>query len=235
MATAPFVTPSQIAAAVSKLRFDANITAFEFQPSLGIVAKAVDRFALDISTFREPLRDSVKNVMIPSIRKNFNSGGRPQWAALAPRTVTNRGSAGPILIRSGRLRRGATSIGIWTITAAAATVKDLPDRIWYGKVHQAGAESSGLSGGKWLDTYKKAAKKALGPGATNKEITDLAFKMHDRRLLTQGAAPAGTAEIPARPFILYQVPEDYNKIEKVFMGWLTEKARRAGVFRIGAG
>lgn len=230
MATPDLVTASMVASAISKLRFDTAITAFEFKPSLGIVAKRVDRWNLDIRSFREPLKRSIQRVMIPSIRKNFEVGGRPEWDALAESTIRRRNySAWPILVRSGRLKRGVTTLKLWSITPASAAIKDLPERIWYGKVHQEGSEGDALGGGKWMDKYEAAARKALGPDANKKEVTGMALKMFDRRLLTQGAAPAAKADIPARPFAVMQ-DEDMDDMAEIFGDWLIERARRAGVF-----
>jgi phage gpG-like protein len=232
MGAADFVTPSMIAGAVQKLKFNKSIQSFEFKPSLGIVAKAVDRWAIDIRSFREPLKRSIQQVMIPSFRKNFATGGRPPWDPLAEPTIRKRNfSAWPILVRSGKLSRGVTTLKIWTITPAAATIKDLPDRIWYGKVHQAGYEgdSNMLGGGKWFDKYKNAARRVLGEDATDKEVTDLGMKMFDKRMLAHGSPPGAGADIPARPFAVFQ-DEDLDDIQEIFADWLIERARRAGVF-----
>ena len=224
------ITASQIAASISNIRFDRRITGFEFRPSLGIVAKDIDRLAMDIRSMREPLRRSVRDVMVPSIRRNFDQGGRPAWEPLAPATIARRNySAWPILERSGKLRRGVTTISVWTITQTAATIKDLPERIWYGKVHQAGSEGSGGGGGKWFTAYQKKASELLGFGATKKEINDLAYKIFDKRQQRHGPAPVSTAEIPARPFAVFQ-EEDLDDIQEVFADWLEERARRVGRF-----
>lgn len=229
---ADVVTPSMIAGAVQKIRFDRSIKSFEFKPSLGIVAKAVDRWAIDIRSFREPLKRSIQQVMIPSFRENFAVGGRPAWDPLTENTIRKRGfSAWPILVRSGKLRRGVTTLKIWTITPASASIKDLPDRIWYGKVHQAGYEGdeSMFGGGKWFDKYKNAARKVLGPDANDKEVNELGMKMFDKRLVSHGPAPGAKADIPARPFAVFQ-DEDLDEIQEIFAEWLIERARRAGVF-----
>jgi len=228
MAAGDFLTPSQIAASISKIRFDKSIEAFEFRPSLGIVAKRIDRFGIDIRSMREPLKRSVQQVMIPSIRKNFTVGGRPAWEPLAASTIKQRKSAWPILVRTGRLRRGVTTLKVWSIGQTTATIRDLPERIWYGKVHQGGVEGSGTNAGKWFAPYEKKAKELLGPDANKKEVTELAFKLHDKRLLQHGAAPAATAEIPARPFAVFQ-DEDLDDIQEIFADWLMERAERAGL------
>lgn len=226
------VTASMVASAVQKIRFDKSITRFEFQPSLGIVAKAVDRWAIDIRSFREPLKRSIQQVMIPSFKKNFATGGRPPWEGLSENTIKKRNfSAWPILVRSGALRRGVTTLKIWSITPASATIKDLPDRIWYGKVHQGGYEGDEamIGGGKWFDKYRNAARQVLGDDADEREVNKLGLRMFDKRLLAHGASPGARADIPARPFAVFQ-DEDLDDIQEIFADWLIERARRAGVF-----
>jgi phage gpG-like protein len=223
------ITASEIAASVGRIRFDRAIGAFEFKPSLGIVAKDVERFGIDIRSMREPLTRSIRQVMVPSIRKNFQVGGRPGWEPLSAATIRQRGDAWPILVRSKRLRRGVTTIKVWSITRTAATIRDLPDRIWYGKVHQAGSSGNAFGGNKWFKPYQKKAAELLGPEADQKEIDELAFKIFDRRLIKHGPAPAATADIPARPFAVFQ-DEDLDDIQEVFADWLEERARRVGRF-----
>jgi phage gpG-like protein len=131
-------------ATVQGLRLDRNITAvqFSFVPSVGIVAAQIDKLGLDIRSFKVPLTRSVDKVMIPSIRANFEAEGRPPWEPLADYTIEVRGSSGPILNRSGRLKRMMGARARWTITSKSATIFDLPESIWYGKVHQGGASVS---------------------------------------------------------------------------------------------
>jgi phage gpG-like protein len=224
------ITASEIAESISNVRFDRAIQAFEFKPSLGIVAKDIDRLAIDIRSMREPLTRSVRDVMVPSIRTNFDVGGRPGWDPLATSTVMRRGGrAEPILVRKGALRRGVTTISVWTITQTAATIKDLPDRIWYGKVHQSGSEGGGGSAGKWFVPYLKKAAEVLGPGASKQQVTALAYKIFDKRQQKHGPAPRSGNDIPARPFALFQ-DEDLDDIQEVFADWLEERARKVGRF-----
>lgn len=51
-----------------------------FTPSMGIMARRVDKLGLDIRSFREPLKRAIRNVVIPSIAENFAVGGRPSWS-----------------------------------------------------------------------------------------------------------------------------------------------------------
>lgn len=223
------ITASHIAASIGNIRFDQTILAFDFKPSLGVVAKDIDRLGLDIRSMREPLTRSVREVMVPSIRQNFEVGGRPHWDPLAYATVKMRGSATPVLVRSGNLKRAVTTIKVWTITQTAATIKSLPAKVSYGNVHQAGFGGSG--GGKgWFKPYQNKARELLGSEATPREVDALAFKIFDKRQKKHGPAPSRVPEIPARQFVLFQ-DEDLDDIQDVFGDWLEERARRVGKFR----
>ena len=114
-----------------------------FSPSLRIVAGGVDKLGVDIRSFREPLKRSIQQVMAPSFRQNFEAGGRPEsWAPLSDATYEldeklNRPRRG-ILISTGLLMRTTQQLNIWTLTRTSALIAGLPDKIWYGKIHQAG-------------------------------------------------------------------------------------------------
>jgi phage gpG-like protein len=115
----------------------------DMQPN-GIVLYALFSAAGDaLSDFREPLTDSVKTVMMPSIRENFRAQGRPSWAPLSEATISRRqaegsGVTGRILSKSTRLLRRATSFKIWNVTSTEASVEGLGDDVWYGMIHQNG-------------------------------------------------------------------------------------------------
>jgi phage gpG-like protein len=230
MSAGAMITTAQINASVGQLRFDKSITGFEFKPSIGIVAKQMNQLGLAIADMKVPLTKAVKDVMIPSIRKNFTSGGRPEWEELSTDTVRKRnGSSRPILVRSGALASGATSFGIWSVGSVSATVRDLPKNIWYGKVHQGGSSSNNLGAGNWFGKYRRAAEKQLGSDAPESEILKTAYELFDMRLKKHGPAPAATAEIPARPFIMFQ-DEDLDDIQDIFFEWLGDLARSVGKF-----
>lgn len=110
----------------------------EFVPSPAIIAAGLRSMAQDVESFKEPLRRAVREVLIPSIQQNFASGGRPAWQPLADYTVTVRGSARPILVRSGHLQRTMGQERIWNITDNHAVIQNLPASVWYGSLHQAG-------------------------------------------------------------------------------------------------
>lgn len=130
-----------------------------FEPAMIISARKVDKLGIDIRSFREPLKRSIQQVVIPSIRKNFDVGGRnPKWPALAPQTVKRKGGNSRPLIRTGKLRRTMGYLNIWTIDREKAFIQDLPDSIWYGKVHQAGAK------GQFENFYDPVKKRKVNIG-----------------------------------------------------------------------
>lgn len=128
---------------VRGLRIDDGLT-FAFKPSIGIMAARVDKLGLDIRSFREPLKRSIQQVLAPSFRKNFEAGGRPtSWQKLADHTREERSKLGlspngPILVRSGLLKKTIQQFNIWSIDMTKAAITDLPPKIWYGKEQQAG-------------------------------------------------------------------------------------------------
>lgn len=182
---------------------------FDFKPSVGIFAGKVDKLGMDIRSFHEPLKRAVKEVMIPSIQQNFNASGRPEaWAPLSDATWRTRAAqgwvGGDILLKSGALRTGMSRQNIWSITQQSATIRDIPDKIWYGKVHQAGYGGSGAK-------TKKAVRRQVKVGGvikfTGGRDTD---------------TKRGATGIPARPFALIQ-DEDRDAIERIFYDWLEER------------
>ena len=169
-----------------------------FEPSVGIMARRFDKLGIDIRSFRVPLQRAVKQVMIPSIRQNFDSGGRPAWAPLSDFTVKKKGNAN-ILIDGGGLRHVMGQINIWTIDTEKAMITDLPQKVWYGKLHQAGY------GGTQTSIIKNT-----GTGKSESFIEGVG-----------GGAPA-------RPFVMIQ-NEDANAIDMVFTDWLGERIAAAGL------
>ena len=178
-----------------------------FEPSIAILAARVDHLEMDIRSFRVPLTRAVREVMVPSIRKNFNSSGRPTWAGLAPDTERLKsfyGYSAEPLMRTGSLARVASQMNIWTINEKAAVIKDLPDSVYYGKVHQAGYTGGGS---------KKVSSKFAARQAKIKNMLMTGNQMKE---------PRRSPDIPARPFLIIQA-EDQVAIEKVFEDWLMER------------
>lgn len=134
---APMIGSRALVGAISGLRFATGLS-FEFQPSIGILAAQVDMLAMELGNFREPMTKAIEQVMIPSFRQNFASGGRPPWPPLAAYTVQVRDGDDKPLVRTGALEADATSLDIWHITDTAASIQSWPARTWYANIHQAG-------------------------------------------------------------------------------------------------
>jgi phage gpG-like protein len=129
------------------IRFDNMVNlGFSFTPSLALSAKQFDKLGVDIRSFREPLKRSIQKVIAPSIGQNFLSNGRPEgWAPYADGTAEmkardpkNKYGPDDMLRRSGLLWKTMQQYNIWTVTQTQAAILDLPDKIWYGALHQAG-------------------------------------------------------------------------------------------------
>lgn len=114
----------------------------DISPSPIILMASFDALSLSVKSFHEPLKRAVQEVIAPSIRRNFDVGGRPTWEPIADGTFMQKASYGwpaeDTLIRTGSLQRIAGQLNIWTIDRDSAFIGDLPDKVWYGKVHQSG-------------------------------------------------------------------------------------------------
>jgi len=122
----------------------------DFEPEPVILAASFETFGLDIRSFREPLLRSVRQVLAPSLKKNFDVGGRPAWIPLSDITIaekSRKGASDPSapLIRSGKLRRKAGQINFWHIDGVAGEASISPERLGdviYGAYHQFGTAES---------------------------------------------------------------------------------------------
>lgn len=236
------VSVAQIADAIGKIRFDRHLERFEFKPSIGIVASQLTAFADELQDMHEPLKKSVEDVMQYSILENFMTAGRGTWEELTLYTVRKRkGKAEPILVWSGALAEGGSSPKIWSIGAKTALIRDLPKKIWYGKVHQAGAEGGGGGSGRmegdWMDKYRREARQMAPRGATEEQIEKTAGKLSDPifrqklglKQMTETSGGTDSATIPARPWAVFQ-DEDIDAIEQIFVEWVEDKLREVGKF-----
>jgi phage gpG-like protein len=184
---------------------------YAFEPSIAITTGRIDKLGLDIRSFREPLHDAVTSVMTHSILANFDAQGRPAWEPLSEDTWRTRAAqgwgGGGILLKSGLLRKVSIQVNIWTISATSATIRDLPSKIWYGKVHQSGAGGGSPKGG----GVKVLAKKGAGG------ITKFAGKS------TENAR--GYVNIPQRQIFIIQ-KEDETEIVEIFREWLEGRVKK---------
>jgi phage gpG-like protein len=186
-----------------------------FSPTVGIAAGRIAKLGLSLHSFKDPLEKAVREVVIPSIQKNFEAGGRPEpWEDLAEYTIQRREDegypSGPPLTRSGRLKETMKDPGLWTITPTMAILADLPQTVWYGNLQQGGYDGSG--GGAKVKVAGRKVRHVL------EDIVDAA--------LTGGSTGGTVPAIPPRPFVMLQ-PEDEDKITEIFIHWLSKQVMLA--------
>jgi len=186
---------------------------FDFNPSIALTAKNFDTLEIDVRSFREPLKRSIQTVIAPSIGANFLAGGRPEtWVPLADATLPVKSkdpkTRFPVedpLMRSGLLFKTMQQYNIWTVTSIDAKIESLPDKIWYGNIHQGG-----------LGSPEPSAAEASGG-------TMEGFMSMIERVLESGGGGGQRGQyFPARPFAMVQT-EDLDKIRDVFEIWLNER------------
>ena len=201
------------------------MVSIDWSPTPVVLAAMYETLAVNVKSFREPLKRSVQQVLSPSIRRNFDVGGRPPWQALSSVTkeirVREGFSEGPILVRTGKLKRVAGQLNIWTIDSEKAFVSNL-GAASYGIVHQEGAAFTGRGGG---GSKKKNMQKRVTVHPLTMERT---VTMVEIKKPTTG----GGGSIPARPFLLIQ-DDDVAQVDRVFGEWLRERVAAAG-FRPGS-
>lgn len=211
--------------ATSGPRLDSGIVSFDFQPSIGILARDIDKLGLEFSSFKEPLQKSIKDVMIPSFDKNFAAQGRPAWTPMSEATRMIRekfngggGGSTKLLDKTGALRTAVTSESLWSVSDTFAAVKSLPASVWYGNIHQAGFGGMG--------SHIKAQMKKGVPAA---KAAQVAMRALDKKILSGHAKGGGgfASTIPARPFVMFQ-DEDEEAVARVFDEWLAIKLAEAG-------
>lgn len=106
------------------------------------ITKAFMGVALDIRSFREPMKRSVQGVVGPAIRHQFDVGGDPPWEPLKDVTITKKQNLGyrqpeAPLIATGKLRKVAGQLNVWNISRDTAEAVNLKGAE-YGEWHMAG-------------------------------------------------------------------------------------------------
>jgi len=194
-----------------------SVPQLQFEPSIGIIARDIDKMGMDIRSFREPLTRAIKKVIIPSIQKNFEVGGRPAWEPYSPATLEIRERMGgdtpnKLLNKTGALQKAMKQFNIWTVNDTAAILLDLPANVSYGKIHQGGYNAG------------SAALKSVSKGT--KSVRDAALQAKLRAALRSGSRVQNfDFGIPARPFVVYQ-EQDLDAIQREFDNWLQEKINK---------
>jgi phage gpG-like protein len=122
------------------------ITVFLDNRALLLLDKDLQDLSADLAganRMRQPLLDSAKEVLGPSINKNFQVGGRPKrWAFVSP-VSQYRSSRGmedsPPLWVTGKMKRAASAMARFKVRNNRMTYGYFPATLWFAGVHDAGA------------------------------------------------------------------------------------------------
>jgi phage gpG-like protein len=113
-------------------------------PSASALVGQLNWHAGQVRSLREPLERAVREVVIPRVGSNFagttaaGNGWQPIQEASKFSSYRKGKEGNPTLDVSGKLKRHAQTIGIWTFTQQSAFVAGLPTAP-YGIFHQDGA------------------------------------------------------------------------------------------------
>lgn len=108
----------------------------KFFRDIGALQAAIELLDRNIQDFKEPLAASLELVIIPSIRKNFEVGGRPKWAPLSyPYRVYRQPK--PILMQTEKMFRATQSISNWRVTRSEVIMTGVAG-VPYAGLHQSG-------------------------------------------------------------------------------------------------
>lgn len=122
--------------------FPIKIDIREFERDVDLLSRNVFLMARRLGDMSEPLRKSVKDVIIPTIEYAFYSNGYGKWAPLNKEWKAYKLSVSQAnyltLMFTHELRKKATGNMIWRITKTQADMELLDTRIPYAKYHQTG-------------------------------------------------------------------------------------------------
>lgn len=120
-----------IPAAFPRIYFDPK-----FFRDIAAISAAIELLGENLDDFQEPLQASLELVILPSIAKNFEVGGRPKWAPLSYPYVVNRRPA-PILVQTGALFQATQSMQNWDVGPNSITMNGIAS-VKYAAYHQTG-------------------------------------------------------------------------------------------------
>lgn len=211
MASGPMPTMKSVRRSVNNgVDFNAAVSS-TWIPPLSIIVERLNTLGTGVHDMKKPLTEAVQKVIIPSIQKNFEVGGRPSWQPLSDGTHEVRANmqdidSSSILVKTGTLRSAMQDIHLWNITETEAVLGNLPDNIWYGYIHQGGFEGTG------------SGKKVSASGKTVLQIIQDRMKLDGQERHVPG--------IPERPFAVLQDEDEYE-IMGIFEEWLGEEIEKA--------
>ncbi len=108
--------------------------------ALQLFAADMRGMAADIAgtnRMRRPLLEIAKEVLIPSINKNFAAGGRPKrWEPALPISqYRTQHGGGPTLWVTGKMKKAATRMARFKVKNNVMTYGNFPPTVWFAMVH----------------------------------------------------------------------------------------------------
>jgi phage gpG-like protein len=190
-----------------------------FVTGIMLYAKKIDRLGMSFSSFKDPLKESLNRVIVPSIIKNFAAQGRPKWKELRKSTKQTRLRKGfpsaPILQMTGKLRREAVKKNIWEIRplpgSQGADVLRLRavyfgQKVPYAEFHQRGAGTRFVPVVTIIRMIHQSGTTQSGTSQTAGDERDI-------------------GKMPARPFIQL-VPHEEAEIYNIFVSFMVKNVNK---------
>ncbi len=117
------------------------MTVFVDDRALRMFKKDLRDLATDLAgtnRMRQPLKKIAKEVLIPSINRNFQVGGRPKsWTPVSPISTyrNDHAGGGPPLWVTGKMKKAATRMARFKIKNNTMTYGYFPPTVWFAMVH----------------------------------------------------------------------------------------------------
>lgn len=118
------------------------MTLFVDDRALSMLHKDMQDLSRDLAganRMRQPLLDIAKEVLAPSIDKNFKVGGRPKrWERSSPISTYRMQKSGedePTLWVTGKMKRAASALARFKVRENTMTYGNFPATLWYAMVH----------------------------------------------------------------------------------------------------
>lgn len=152
--------------------------------------------------------------MVGSIKRNFVAQGRPvPWKPLSEMTIAmrrkGRGTGTAKILRdTGTLMNSISPGRFGTATHLKSKVEaQVGTAIKYAPLMQWGGTSTISAHRETVKKHKRTITQAFGRSISSKRITVNSFERN---------MPARNFNIPQRQFLLFQIPEDIDRIHRIF-------------------
>jgi len=113
----------------------------------------------------KPLMEKLGTIVFQAVEENFSQQGRPKWASLTSKTLESRaekGYTGPILQRTGTLKRSITKKITDTSAIVGTTLDYAAIHHFGGKINHPGGTKYGYYKGGGFGWKKKSNPKYIG-------------------------------------------------------------------------